>query len=516
MTGKKPTYRELEAELRKMKSLCDRLEENDRKFRKETEQSLKESNEKFSVAFYKSSVAKAITSFPEGVFMDVNESFEQLSGYSLSEIKNRSSREISIWASPSDREVLAQSLSNNIPVKNYEFQFRKKSGETYTCLLSSEKIMLGGKEYILSNIIDITGRKNAEEKLRESEMRWQFSVDGSGLGLWDWNPVTNEVFFSGQWKKMLGYEEHEIGDTLEEWDKRVHPDDKDKVYADIHKHMEGNTPIYQNEHRVLCKNGEYKWILDRGKVMSCSEDGKPLRMIGTHTDIDAQRKMQEEFITNTAKFRLLFEQSPLGIYIATKEGEIIDGNKQLLELLGSPGLEETRQINVLAFPPLVENGYAGIFKRCVETGEEQHLELQYTSKWGKKTYLSSYIVPLYNKNKELQNVFTLMEDITGRKEAELELQKLNATKDKFFSIIAHDLKGPIGTIMNISEILSEESLEDEATIRRFIASQRELTQNTYYLLENLLNWAMFNREQIGFNPRSVDLSPIIPGKAKGN
>ncbi|MBN2275716.1 MAG: PAS domain S-box protein [Bacteroidales bacterium] len=476
---------------------------------KKTEQSLKESNEKFSVAFYKSSVAKAITTFPEGVFSDVNESFEQLSGYSLYEIKDKSSHEINIWANPSGREKFAQSLSNNIPVKNYEFQFRKKNGEIITCLLSSEKILISGKKYILSNIIDITQRKKAEEKFRESEMRWQFSVDGSGLGLWDWDIESNIVFFSKQWKKMLGYEEHEIADNLEEWEKRLHPDDKDKVYTDVNNHLEGVTPIYQNEHRVLCKNGEYKWILDRGKVISRSKEGKPLRMIGTHTDIDVQKKMQDEFVENTAKFRLLFEQSPLGIYIATKEGQIIDGNKQLLELLGSPALEATKQINVLTFPVLVENGYADVFKKCVETGDNQHIELRYTSKWGKTLYLSSYIVPLYNKKNELQYVFTLMEDITERKENEMELHKLNATKDKFFSIIAHDLKGPIGSIMNISELLSDNSLEDEKTIRHFIKSQRELTQNTYYLLENLLNWAKFNRKQIHFNPKLIELSLII-------
>ena len=473
------------------------------------EQSLKESNEKFSVTFYKSSVAKSITSFPEGIFYDVNNSFEELSGYALSEIKNKSSREINLWANPSDREKFAYNLIHNIPVRNQEFLFKNKSGEIITCLLSSEIISIIGKQYVVSNIVDITDRIKSEEKFKESEIRWQFSVDGSGLGLWDWNTENNEVFYSKQWKKMLGYEEHEILNTLEEWDKRVHPDDKERVYADINKHIEGITPIYQNEHRVLCKNGQYKWILDRGKVIAWSEDGKPLRFIGTHTDIDEQRKMQEEYLDNTAKFRLLFEQSPLGIYIATKEGKIIDGNKQLLELLGSPSLEATKQINVLTFPVLVENGYANIFNKCVETGEEQHIELRYTSKWGKSLYLSSYIVPLYNKKNELQYIFTLMEDITERKENEMELHKLNATKDKLFSIIAHDLKGPIGSIMNISEVLSDKDLEDELTIRQFLKSQRELTQSTYYLLENLLNWAKLNRKQIQFNPKSIEVTSII-------
>ena len=110
-------------------------------------------------------------------------------------------------------------------------------------------------------------RQVAEEALRESEERWQFALEGAGDGVWDWNAQTNRVFFSRQWKTMLGFEEHEIGDTLEEWDKRVHPEDYEYVYAEINKHFTGQSPMYMSEHRVQCKDGTYKWILDRGKVI---------------------------------------------------------------------------------------------------------------------------------------------------------------------------------------------------------------------------------------------------------
>jgi PAS domain S-box-containing protein len=82
---------------------------------------------------------------------------------------------------------------------------------------------------------------------------------------------------------MFGYEEHEIGNTLDEWDRRVHPDDKEQCYADLKRHLSGETPFYENEHRVLCKDGTYKWILDRGKIIERTEDGKPLRVIGTRS-----------------------------------------------------------------------------------------------------------------------------------------------------------------------------------------------------------------------------------------
>ncbi len=140
---------------------------------------------------------------------------------------------------------------------------------------------------------EIAERRRTEELLRSSEERWKFAIEGSGAGLWDWDAQTNRVFFSAQWKAMLGFAPHEIGDTLDEWEKRVHPDDLARVYAEVNRHLAGETPLYTSEHRLLCKDGTYKWILDRGKVISRTPEGKPLRVIGTHTDLTALKQAEE-------------------------------------------------------------------------------------------------------------------------------------------------------------------------------------------------------------------------------
>ena len=139
---------------------------------------------------------------------------------------------------------------------------------------------------------DITERRQVEDALRESEARWQFALEGAGDGVWDWNIKTNQVFYSHQWKAMLGYADHEVGIGLDEWDSRVHPEDKDQCYADMKHHMNGHTLMYQNEHRVRCKDGSYKWILDRGKVVEQDAEGNPQRMIGTHADITARKQAE--------------------------------------------------------------------------------------------------------------------------------------------------------------------------------------------------------------------------------
>ncbi|HRD95942.1 MAG TPA: PAS domain S-box protein [Rubrivivax sp.] len=141
--------------------------------------------------------------------------------------------------------------------------------------------------------MDITARQQAEQALLESEQRWRLALDAVGDGLWDWDVPGGQVVFSGRWKAMLGFAEHEIGTDLAEWSSRVHPEDLDQVMADVQAHLDGRTARYSNEHRLRCKDGSYKWVLDRGEVVSRDAQGKPLRALGMHTDITSAKATEE-------------------------------------------------------------------------------------------------------------------------------------------------------------------------------------------------------------------------------
>ncbi|NNJ95890.1 MAG: PAS domain-containing protein [Gammaproteobacteria bacterium] len=122
-------------------------------------------------------------------------------------------------------------------------------------------------------------------ELAESEERWRWALEGAGDGVWDWNIENSMVKFSQRWKQMLGYTEREIENKFSEWEKRVHPDDLQKALEAIQAHLKGETSAYINEHRLLHKDGSWRWILDRGMVTNRDNDGRPVRMIGTHADI---------------------------------------------------------------------------------------------------------------------------------------------------------------------------------------------------------------------------------------
>jgi diguanylate cyclase (GGDEF)-like protein/PAS domain S-box-containing protein len=184
--------------------------------------------------------------------------------------------------------------------------------------------LIGGFNQLLETL------KQRNTELQESESRWKFAIDGSGDGLWDWHVPPSTVFFSPRWKEMLGFAPDEIGSGLDEWSNRVHPDDLVRVMADVQAHLDGTTPHYINEHRVSCKDGTYKWILDRGMVVERDAANKPLRVIGTHTDI-TERKLAETKLQLAAS---VFSHTRESITITDAVGTIIDVNEAFTRITG--------------------------------------------------------------------------------------------------------------------------------------------------------------------------------------
>jgi diguanylate cyclase (GGDEF)-like protein/PAS domain S-box-containing protein len=123
---------------------------------------------------------------------------------------------------------------------------------------------------------------------------WSLAIDGSGTGIWDRNVITGEIRYSPGWYAILGYEEVSDSDQIEISYRRVHPDDLDYVQATIQDHFDQRTEVYEVEHRLRCKNGSFKWVLSRGKVISRDNTGRPLRMVGTTTDITKTRDLAEQ------------------------------------------------------------------------------------------------------------------------------------------------------------------------------------------------------------------------------
>ncbi|PZO41683.1 MAG: hypothetical protein DCF19_08970 [Pseudanabaena frigida] len=141
--------------------------------------------------------------------------------------------------------------------------------------------------------IESCNRNLAEKQLKESEERWLLALEGSNDGIWDWNCRTNEAFYSSRYQTMLGYGETELSQQSNTWNSLIHPEDLDLALKTTNDYLEKKIPYYSLEHRLRCKDGSYKWILARAKALF-DENGVPIRMIGSHTDITERRNHEEE------------------------------------------------------------------------------------------------------------------------------------------------------------------------------------------------------------------------------
>lgn len=265
--------------------------------RKQADEALRAAEEKYRILFEKAPIG-IFQSTPGGKFIKVNQTQANIYGYSSPEEMVEQVQDIKqqLYADPSAREIFKLHMAEEGVVNGWVDKSLRKDGSSIW-VSRTVRAVKGERDeiqYYEGFTQDITNRKEAEGALLEAEARWQFALSGSGDGVWDWNIQTGHVFYSKQWKAMLGYAEDEIGNASDEWEKLVHPDDLEHANNELNRHLEGQTPVYICEYRIRCKTGEYKWVLDRGKMMEWTSDGKPLRAIGTHTDITAHKQAEEQ------------------------------------------------------------------------------------------------------------------------------------------------------------------------------------------------------------------------------
>lgn len=265
--------------------------------RKETIAALRESEQRFRTL---------IENLPGGVFahdldgrfLFVNQAACRNTGYTREELLKMSVAHIDPEsASREDRVRLWHTLK---PGKSVTIQATHtcKDGSTYPAEIHLNGITLDGQPVILPIAFDITARQQAQQALREALEREVEIVKAARVGLWDWDLRTDKVRYSAEWKRQIGYEDHEIGDSLDEWSSRVHPDDLEPTMEEVRCAIAEARQNHEVEFRFRHKDGAYRWILTRGSIVT-DDDDQPVRMRGSHLDITARKddeRRREELI----------------------------------------------------------------------------------------------------------------------------------------------------------------------------------------------------------------------------
>jgi two-component system CheB/CheR fusion protein len=259
--------------------------------RKQAEEALRQSEERFSKAFEASPLAMTITSLRTGRLMEVNETFTRLSGFTREEAVGRTTLELGVWTNPNDREAELALVSGSGQVRKIKYRFRMKDGTELIGLLSAERLEIGGEPCALTVIENITERERAEATLRENEERLRLALEAGQVGTWDWDVVGNRVTWSETIYRFHGLKPGEFGGRVEDFADIVHPEDRERVNAAISAALEGKES-YSIEMRVVWPDGTVRWIATNGNVIFDPE-GQPVRMLGATVDI-TDSKLAEE------------------------------------------------------------------------------------------------------------------------------------------------------------------------------------------------------------------------------
>lgn len=372
--------------------------------------------------------------------------------------------------------------------------------------------------------IKVSNNQNIED-YRENPVVREL-LEASNDGFWDWNVATGEVYFSIRWVEMLGYKQDEVEPNVSSWEKLVHPDDMPHVMEVLQKHIKGETDYYETEHRVKTKQGDWKWILDRGRVISRDKNGNPLRAAGSHTDISEKKKHEEErenllreLEKSQAILKSIMTSSSDLIYIKDKESRILAVNEAFLKLVGSDGkpakMEDIIGKNDIEFLgneagiSIIENDQILLKNRKTISIEEQT-----PSSNGNLTF-HSIKSPIIDSKNHLIGLIGISRNITERKKMEDKLKEAITARDEFLSIASHELKTPLTALLLQSQSIKRNILQGKPDIftpekmTKFSIMIDQQIQRLVRLVDDMLDISRIQSGKLAINKEKFDFREAI-------
>jgi len=339
---------------------------------------------------------------------------------------------------PDDKDKTMQALRAHLQEQlpyDIECRSRTTSGNYIWLRIRGQSVRdaTGVAIRMAGSITDIT-------EYRVTTQRWQFALEDVGEGLWEWDAISGHIDYSPRWLASMGFaaDEAYVLDSIRGW---LHPDDDARQWECLQRHLRGDAPLYRSEHRLRCKDGTYKWVADRGKVIEWSADRRPLRMIGSHIDITHLKHTEEALAHSNSQLKAILNAATHVSIIATDRAGLItlfnSGAERLLgytaaEVLGrSPELfhlpEEMQARNqgspVPSDASLVEQ---------LQRGRPEDNNWTYVSKDGTHRAVNLIITPVFESEGEVSGFLGVAIDMTERQRAEQALRDRGAVMRALF------------------------------------------------------------------------------------
>lgn len=300
-----------------------------------------------------------------------------------------------------------------------------------------------------SNVIiiaqDLTPLMKAQEQIAQNEQRLSEVLEATHEAIWDWNIETGEVKHNTQWYTLLGFEETDLNDNINLFITQIYPDDKQKVIDRLQNVLEGVEERYASEHRMVRKDGEIMWVHDRGKIVQYNENGKPLRMVGSFSNITKRKTAENEII----RLSQVVSQNPYPTVITDVNGFIQYVNKVCLDISGYTEEELLYQkMSIFRSGHHDNSFYEKLWKTIKKDKTIWRGVLIDRIKDGTTKDCLSTIFPLFDENNKLTHFVSIKEDVTERniKDRLFLMQTRQAQMGEMIAMIAHQWRQPLAII----------------------------------------------------------------------
>ena len=369
----------------------------------------------------------------------LDEQCYQIFGYKEEDLKQESS----IWERlihADDRERIFEGVQRHLKDERSEYsdEYRMKcKNDCWKWVHVQGKLVErdyeGNPSRMAGIVIDIDERKQAEQALKHSEEMLKITLSGSGAGLWSWNIKTGEDYFDENWCGILGYKQHELEQEVSTWERLIHPEDKERTFNGVQKHLEGESTEYRGEYRLKCKNGSWKWVYAIGKLVEKDVEGNPYRMAGIIIDIDeriqAEKALKESEIFNRSIVDNSFD------CIKTID---LEGNLQFMSKGGIDKLEikDVNKYLGTSWFDLFADDERKLAIEAVDAAKSRKIgrfRSYIPSEKGKPMWWDAMVTSIAKGNEKADTLLAISRDITLEHEAE---EAVRQSKNKFEKITA--------------------------------------------------------------------------------
>lgn len=378
--------------------------------------------------------------------------------------------------------------------------------------ISSEPSLLPNGDILFSGIInDISERMQYKEILHKSEEKYRLAMEATQDGLWDWDATTGYVYYSPSWREILS--ESNVNNDFSAWESRIHPDDKARVAHSLNTHLECKTKTWREEHRLRNSDGAWVWVLGRGKVVERDEDGNPLRMIGTMTDISERKESEEALLKSSKEWSFAMDFFDDAIYLIDLDDKLVRANRTFYMMTGlTPELAVGHDITTIIHPEGEEFPCPVCKARKERRDEVIIMEADHPDNPAGRPIQITVQIIRDNEGSPL-SVLMGVRDLSSTRAAEQEnaklqhqlhqSQKMDAL-GKLTGGIAHDYNNMLGVIMGYADLL-EGALDEQPKLAKYAYEILHASERGTKLTNKLL---AFSRQRMS-EANCINLNSLL-------